>query len=186
MTVTTKLPATLTFNKINGEFLSASTVPANGFNTENSPYIYVEDRMCVDTETVLGGLLVDPEKGYSKNYVIVPIASIRPKVFESHLNAFTIMEISNKYPLTEQINLIARAVQKLAMSASVEVEELNTFVDFVNGVKAKNSLVKDEYKNNLELDYITEEEQDHVNRRADEGVPPEEYLEESNPALKLT
>lgn len=181
-----KEKSTLVFNRVNGCYLNATNVPLAYHNVDNGHYILIEDVMDLELDTVVGGLLVKPDGSYTKNYNIMPIADIKPRIFEKHLNVYTIKEITEQYPLIEQINILARAIQTLSKESEVKLPELDTFVSFVDSVKTKNRKVKQRYIDDPECDYITEAEQAAILKEHDAGIDVADLPEEPIDGLQFT
>lgn len=162
--------STLIFNKINGEFLAVVGIPKDQVNQDDPYCIYIEvDNFNVTTETVEGKLNINEDGTYTEDYKIVKFEDQQEVVTEKHLDNHVAYKITERYPVVEQVNILARAIKILAKNNNIDLEELDEYLDYVNLVKQTNKLHKEFYANAEGIKYVSNEEMLEESIRKFEG-----------------
>ena len=149
---------TLIFNRLNGVFLSATNLPLDLCDQDDIHCIYVEDMMDLYDEEVVGGLVIAEDGSYTKDYEIIHRDLMKTKIYESQLDTTVATKITVRYPLVEQVNILGRALKKLAEVSNVELTELEELLDYIKLVKDTNKVYKEIYANSPDIEYISNEE----------------------------
>lgn len=164
---------TLIFNALNGTYLSATSVPYSMIDTSDPLCIYIVDEMNLIEDKVDGGLDVthheDGKVTWKADYKIRPIDDGIIEIHEKHMNNLAAKAITDRYPVAEQINILARAIKQLSAAAGVELEELEEYLDHVREVKDTNRKHIEHYKSQEGYRYVTASETAEQERLSYEG-----------------
>lgn len=174
-----KLPSVALFNRLNGEFVSVrqGTLADADFNETYYIGRDVEFDFTEQGDTIEGNLIIDGDK-VTDNFKVVSYADRAEVIYEAQMNALAASKITDKYPLTDQINLLAKLVMKIGeasgLSESAEYEELNEMVEYIGHCIKVNQTKKEFYKNDPATKYISDQDQiDSATRRYEGGIAEE-------------
>lgn len=154
----------LGFNRVNGIWLIA--IPyVNPETLGGADYIrYVEDEM---------DLTVDIVKGEYPDYTISNRNEGPQTVTETQVDNTMATKITAKYPVVQQVNILGRAIAKLAEKAGVidELEELQEMLSYISLCKDVSKESKEFYRDSPDYIFISDAElKDNENRRYEGGL----------------
>lgn len=150
-----KVKALAQFNKITGALVSViSFTNVEGLN--NDYFDYREIVFDFDKDTIVGS---------RDDFKVVAIADMPEIVEEETLDLAAQQAITKRYPVIQQVNVLARAIMKLSEVAGVEQEELEEMVDFINEIKRANNARKDFFRESP--DFIFKSNEEKANEEAD-------------------
>lgn len=113
-------------------------------------FVYHEIEMDFETEMVVGT---------ADDFQIVKIEDLPEVVHEEALDMAATQRITKEYPLVQQINVFARAIQKLSEVAGVEQTELDEMLAYIDEIKRENAVRKAFFKESP--DYVYKSYEDH-------------------------
>jgi hypothetical protein len=148
----------LAFNRANGVFLVAMSYVDPSKLGGHEFQIFVEDEFDILNDTVVGGLNIAEDGGYTKAYKIVETASLPMTVYESQFDAAVSTKITKRYPVAEQVNVLGRAINRLSEKVGVEQEELAEMLAYIKLVKDTNRVQKEFYRDSPDHIYVSNAE----------------------------
>ena len=143
-------PALAQFNKLNGKFTTVLGLVEDQSLLNHDLYQYREIEIDFDNENVRG--TYDSHEIYDINE--------KPLMTEDALNTLARNRITDKYPLEDQLSILGSAIERIADSAGIEVEELKEMNDFIVEVRRANGIRKEYFKNNSQVEYKSTEDID--------------------------
>lgn len=153
------------FNKVNGTIIThMGWIDPETLN--NDYYLYEEVELDPSTETVVGSY---------GNLQVVKIAEQPLTITEVGLNALAAAKITKEYTVEDQLNIMARLLQKLAETNGVEHEELAEMIDYIDEVRQANALRKESYAASADYNYISDEQAQATVEQQLEGGLHEAY-----------
>lgn len=164
-----KIKVTLIFNRLNGLFISVTDLPIELCDPNDLYCIYVEDKMDLNSEEVTGKLIINEDGTWEADYKIGNVREGTFRVYESQLNSTVAYKITKEYPVVRQVNILAKIIKELADKSGVDTSELDEYLDYVKLVKDTNKAHKEFYKNNPEVEYISNVEQSEIEIAQYEG-----------------
>jgi len=169
-----RVPTTLLFNIYNGLFVTAVGRPIEGFLYDRSRYIAREVLFSLKNDTVVGGIRIN-EDTIADDFKVVPKAEVDVTVYERSLNAFTEREITQKYPLVEQINILTNALvsiteQNAKLQKLEPVQDLLAMVDFIKVQLKHNSDKKKDCESCETVNYVSDDELAALNDKKLQGL----------------
>lgn len=161
-----RVPATILFNKHNGELLFVvkgsreeyGEVDEESFIARWADYDFMRDK-------VIGELLIDEDGNVTDNWSVVDQDDAPAMVLEKNLNRMAEQKITKKYPIAEQISIVARVVAKIADKVGVEAEDLEEMLSYMQLCFETNAAQKEFYRGNPDVEYISDEEAAERNTR---------------------
>lgn len=164
---------TLIFNALNGVYLSATSVPYALIDAADPLCIYLVDEMNIIEDKVVGGLDVvhheDGTRTWTANYEIKPIDDGIIEIHEGYMNKLAAKAITDKYAITDQLNILAKAIKKIGDEAGIQLDELEEYIDHVNEVKETNRKHIEHYKTQEGYRYVSTAESQEKKRISYEG-----------------
>lgn len=164
-----RVKAVLIFNKLNGVFLSATTIGIELCDVNSNLCIYLEDMIDLQNDVVEGGLKIAEDGTWSKDYKILAEHETKQTVYESELDTQVAYKITKRYPVIEQVNILARAINKLAKEHGVEMEEMDELLDYIRLVKDTSKVHKKFYQESEHYDYISNRDEENLEVSKFEG-----------------
>ena len=150
--------AVLIFNRLNGMYLGAASLDISLCDIDHPHCIYVEDEMDVVNDVVEGGLKIHGDGSWTKDYKVLRPHERSAIVHESELDQQMAYKITKRFTVVEQINVLGRAILKLATKSNVELDELTEMLDYINLVKETSKNQKEFYANHPDYEYYTNEQ----------------------------
>lgn len=135
------------FNKITGAFITVMTwIEPETLNHEF--YEYREVEIDFEKEYIKGNL---------RDFTVARNDERPPVISEQTLDLSAQERITKEYPVVEQVNIIAKAVQALNRHLGVENEELEEMIDYISEVLRNNKVRKEFYRDNPDYEYVSYE-----------------------------
>lgn len=143
--------ALLMFNKANGEFISAISWNDPETLGGKEYILFVEAQF---------DMLNDVVKGTYPDYVIMNKDEGPQPYYESQADTAMSTKITKKYPVVEQVNVLARAVGILAekLGMTEDLSELAEMIEYIKLCKDVNATTKEFYRESPDFIYISNEE----------------------------
>lgn len=180
-----RVTSTILFNAVNGKFLNVIDIPLEIYKRHQGSIsdlvIAIEREFDFVTDTVVGDLIIDNDGNYTENFEVVRLDETKPIRTEESLNMTVEYKITTKYPIIEQVNILSRAVQKLATEAKVDLPELKEMVSFIELCLETNENQKEFFRTSDDYIYISNEQQ-----RAEASERMEGGLHEAVGARNIT
>lgn len=161
--------AVLIFNRLNGVYLGAASLDISLCDIDHPHCIYVEDEMDIVNDVVEGGLKIHVDGSWTKDYKVLRPHERSAAVYESELDEQMAYKITKRYTVVEQINILSRAILKLADKHDIELDELNEMLDYISLVKETNKNQKEFYANHPDYEYFTNERATEIEASRFEG-----------------
>lgn len=154
-----KVKVLLMFNRTSEVFLqSVGYLPLDAFDAKSREHtIFVEAEM--GTYDVVVSNTPGKQPTLS-DWKIVPKEEAPQVITEDHLNSKVAYKITERYPVTEQINILARAIKKLAEKYGQELNELEEMLDYIDLVKRTNRAHKEALIESPDVIYKSREDLD--------------------------
>lgn len=152
----TVVNSTLAFNKVGGElvFCVQNVKPEE---LSPSPHlVYVEDEFNQTTQEIVGTY---------PDYKIVNIADLPPFIYEKGLDNMMATKITKLYPIAEQVNILGRAITKLAKEHGIVLDELEELLDYIQLARETNREQKESYANDPNFRYVSNADIDARNEK---------------------
>lgn len=151
MAVPDRQPALLFFNKANGIWLNAIPYVDPQTLGGHDHLTFVAADMSMTEDTVIGEY---------PDFKVIAKSDIPPTVTESQLDAAMSAKITVRYPVVQQVNVLGRALLKLAEihGITAELSELNEMLSYIDLCKDNNRTQKEFYRESTEYSYITNAE----------------------------
>lgn len=161
--------AVLIFNKLNGMYLGAASLDISLCDLDHPHCIYVEDEMDIVNDVVEGGLKIHGDGSWSKDYKVLRPHERSVAIYESELDNQMAYKITKRFTVVEQVNIISRAILKLAAKNDVELDELTEMLDYISLVKETSKNQKEFYANHPDYEYYTNEQAADIEASRFEG-----------------
>lgn len=161
--------AVLIFNRLNGVYLGAASLDISLCDIDHPHCIYVEDEMDIVNDVVEGGLKIHGDGSWTKDYKVLRPHERSAAVYESELDEQMAYKITKRYTVVEQVNILSRAILKLADKHDIELDELNEMLDYISLVKETNKNQKEFYANHPDYEYFTNERATEIEASRFEG-----------------
>lgn len=147
------------FNKITGEL---TAVLANTrIETLNTDFFkYREIEMDFDQQEVVGTY---------DDFKIVNRSDQPQRILEEQLDLHAQRKITNQYPLSTQINTIARVVLRMAESTEIPAEDIKEMMAYLDEVKRVNNVRKQFFQESDDYEYISKDDLANKQKRQLEG-----------------
>lgn len=176
-----RMKATALFNKLNGEFVTVVSLTLADSQHNEDYYIAreVDYLFGPEGDKIVGNLVINPTTGtVTDNFKVVPYAEQTTVITEAQMNAMAAEKITGKYPITSQINLIAKAVMRLGNEAGLmktdEFDALNEMLEYIEYCLQVNQTKKEHYRNDPDVVYESNAETAaRLSRRMEGGVHEE-------------
>lgn len=139
----------LFFNKLNGMFLHASS-PVDINNIANQEYVTIVD----DQFDFINDIVV----GNYPDYKIQHRDEATPVFYEAQADTAMSTKITKEYPVVEQVNILGRAISKLAEVHGIELPELQEMLSHISLCRDINASTKEFYRDSPDFIYISNEE----------------------------
>lgn len=156
-----KVHATALFNRLNGLFVSVSSVPLEQSQHDTSLYEARAVEFSFLNDYIEGQLIVNDNGTYTDAFEVKDKTEQKEQVFERMLNMQAEQKITKKYPLVTQLNLLVAAVNRLAkehgLESTEEFVELAEMVSYIDQVIETNQAKKEFYANNPDVEYYSDE-----------------------------
>jgi hypothetical protein len=141
-------PGLAQFNKLNKVFITVLGPVDDVSMLNHEHYLYREVMIDETSEKIIGNY---------DNYQIVAIADQPVEIFEAYLNDLAAEKILAKYPVRQQVNVLANLLEKIADNIGIECEELKDMNDYIKEVRHANKLRKEFYESDPDYQYISTE-----------------------------
>jgi DNA-binding Lrp family transcriptional regulator len=165
-----KVKALAQFNKLNKMFTTVIGLVEDISMLNHDLFLYKEIEIDLDQEKVVGNY---------DSFKVINIHDAPLEITEDSLNLIAREKILKDYPMERQLSILGGVLEKVAVSAGVECEELKEMNDFINEVRRVNGIRKDFYANNLDYKYMsTEEFNDMIEKMYEGGI--QEYGKRTN------
>lgn len=161
--------AVLIFNRLNGMYLGAASLDISLCDVDHPHCIYVEDEMDIVNDVVEGGLKIHGDGSWTKDYKVLRPHERSVAVYESELDKQMAYKITKRFTVVEQVNVISRAILKLAAKHDIELDELNEMLDYISLVKETCKNQKEFYANHPDYEYFTNEQATEIEAARFEG-----------------
>lgn len=172
-----RVPATALFNRLNGEFVTITNVSPEESQHDQEYYIHraIEFDFTEDGDTLIGNLIINPSGTVTDNFKVVPKAEAPVVVTEAQMNAMASEKITSRYPITQQINLLTRAIQRLGeengLGETEEFQELFEMTEYIKYCLQVNKTKKEHYASDPEVHYeSSEDEAARISRSMEGGI----------------
>ncbi len=161
-----RVPCSLFFNKLNGMFLHASSlVDPNDIN--NTEYLtIVEDNFDLMNDVVIGCF---------PDYKIQDRTEGPQPFHEAQADAAMSTKITKVYPVVEQVNVLGRAIAKIAAATNTDLTELVEMLEYIKLCKEINANTKEFYRESPDFIYISNAELAETDAARTEGGLHELY-----------
>lgn len=162
MTDTTPNPrvkATALFNRLNGEFITVTSIPLDESKHDERYYVAreVEYLFGPEGDTIIGKLKLDTAGNFIDDFKVVPFDEQPTVITEAQMNALAAEKITSRYPLAKQINVLATAIGKLGVKVGIEktdeFEALNEMMEYISYCLQVNKTKKEHYQNDPDVVY---------------------------------
>lgn len=157
-----RVSATALFNKINGMHVTVVGIPLDQCQYDKALYEARSVLINFADDVVIGGLTVNKDGTYTDSFEVIKQKDQKEQVFELMLNLQAEQKITKEYPLVNQINILIKAVQRLGDEAGLqktpEFEELSEMVSYIDLCISTNQSKKEFYRDNPDVEYITDEQ----------------------------
>lgn len=150
--------AVLIFNRLNGMYLGAASLDISLCDIDHPHCIYVEDEMDIVNDVVEGGLKIHGDGSWTKDYEVLRPHERKVVIYESELDNQMAYKITKRFTVVEQVNILSRAILKLAAEHGIELDELNEMLDYITLVKETSKNQKEFYANHPDYEYSTNEQ----------------------------
>lgn len=164
-----RVPVTLVFNRLNGSFITATSLPYSFCDIGDPLCIYLTDEMDLHMERIEGGLDIIDDDNFTPAYKVVPILNGIVEMTEMELNNHVATKITKRYKVVDQINIMARAIMKLSTAAGIDQDELEEYMDYVETVKATNRLQREFYSKQEGYSYVSIKDHEAATAKTFEG-----------------
>lgn len=148
---------TILFTKTDGKYMAAISEPMDKLGFDRNLYEGREVQFNQFKDYVDGGLIVNADGTFTDAFVIRDISEQPPIINERSVNLETQVVITERYPLTEQLNILSRAILKLAELNNVELYELGDMHQFITDQLRTGAVLKEQYKNDPNVNYTVED-----------------------------
>lgn len=154
-----RVPTTHFFNKLNGMHLWSVMNNASGPHPHD-PELFVTRQADFDhsRDRLVGGLIVGANGTYTDNFTIIDQDEEPPTYNEANLNQQAEEKITKKYPIVDQINVLARAIKQIGDKVDVELEELDEMLSYIKLCLDTNAAQKEFYRGNPDIRYVSDED----------------------------
>ncbi|MCY1434633.1 hypothetical protein D9M71_506990 [compost metagenome] len=146
-----RVRALLMFNKANGKFIAAI-----GWNDPTTlgghdHILFIEEQYDFINDKVVGDY---------PDYKVMDQSAGPQTFYESQADAAMSAKITKRYPVVEQVNVLARAVAVIAdkLGVSAEISELTEMVEYIKLCKDVNASTKEFYSESPDFVYISNEQ----------------------------
>lgn len=158
------------FNKLNGIHVFSIQGDENSVDLYDPRLFHVRYApMSIQYEILEGQLHIAEDGTITDDWKIVLLTDRKQMVMERSLNMAAETKITGVYPIATQINILSRAIKKIAEAAGVETEELDEMVSYIEHCIATNQIHKEFYRGSEDVEYVTDESVAAHKSRAMEG-----------------
>lgn len=165
-----RVDAVLMFNKLNGMYISAiNLAPEEYCNIDTTMYTYRIAKFDFINDVVEGQLTLQEDGTFSDDFKVIDKSEQKQVVNELQLNTAAEYKITKRYPVIEQVNVLSRAISKLAEQLGVELTELDEMNDYIKLCLDVNAAQKEFYRESPDVIYVTDEERIESESRRFEG-----------------
>lgn len=159
-----RVPATALFNRLNGEFVTVTSVPISE-SQHNKEYFIAREVMYyfgVNGDAIEGNIIIDKHGKVTDNFKVVPFKEQRSLVTEAQMNSMASEKITSRYPLTKQFNILVECVtllgEKHELNESNEFVALKEMVEYIKYCLHVNQTKKEHYRNDPDINYKSDED----------------------------
>lgn len=160
LAVTGRQRAILAFNRANGKWLNAMNYSDPTKLGGQDYVIFVEAEFDLFGDKVIGDY---------PDYQIVAKTEALQEITEAQLDNLMSAKITNRYPLAEQVNVLARSIKLLGEKAGVDLAELTELLSYIDLCKQSNKNAKEFYSESPDYIYRTNEQVAEDNAARYEG-----------------
>lgn len=165
-----RVDAVLMFNKLNGMYISAiNLAPEEYCNIDTNMYTYRLAKFDFVNDIVEGQLTLQEDGTFKDDFKVVDKTEQKQVVNELQLNTAAEYKITKRYPVIEQVNVLSRAISKLAEQLGAELTELDEMNDYIKLCLDVNAAQKEFYRESPDVIYVTDEERIETESRRFEG-----------------
>lgn len=153
---TENFDAILAFNKTGGELVFCVYNIKMEEMTPHPHLVFVEEQFNQNTQEIVGTY---------PDYKIVEKADLGIVVHESTLDSLMAAKITKQYPIAEQVNVLGRAIEKLAKEHNIVLDELAEMLDYIQLARETNREQKASYAADPAYRYISNADTEEKNMR---------------------
>lgn len=160
-TANSRIPSTALFNKLNGVFYGIAYLPIE--QSAHDPALYEARSVMFNSmeDFIDGQLIVNKDGSYTDAFEVVKLADRKEQIYERQLNMMAEQKITKRYPLIDQVNLLVKAIQRLAQEHDFndlpEFQALSEMTSYIGQVLETNAAKKEFYRENPDVDYYSDE-----------------------------
>jgi DNA-binding Lrp family transcriptional regulator len=155
-----RVKALAQFNKLNKMFTTIIGMVENVSMLNHDLFLYKEINIDLDKEKVVGNY---------DNFEIINIQNAPLEITEDSLNLIAREKILNEYPIERQLSILGSILEKVAISAGVDCDDLKEMNDFINEIRRVNGVRKEFYASNPDYKYMSTEEFNEMIEKMYEG-----------------
>lgn len=175
-----RIKSTALFNRLTGEWVTTTSIPLA--ESQHNPEYYIAREVDYyfgeNGDIIEGKLDIDKFGNVTDNFKVVPYAEQKSVITEAQMNTLAAQKITNRYPITTQLNLVVACVNRLGeehgLSDSPEFEALNEMVEYINYCVQVNKTKKEHYRDDPDINYKSDEDiANELSRRMEGGIHEE-------------
>lgn len=135
----------LLFNRNTGNLINALAMTVEQVGTLPEHIVLFTEHYSLNTHEPVGGIIVRPDGSVTKNYELKEKALKPMEVNERDFDDLTACNITDRYCITKQINILAESIFKIAETTGTELPELTEMVEFIREMKDEGKRYKEQY-----------------------------------------
>lgn len=157
----TKISSTALFNRLNGMYYAVSSIPFD--NPQHDDNLFIARSVMFDytNDVIVGGIIINKDGTQTDDFKVIDKSEQKNTVTERNLNMQAEQKITKRYPLVTQVNLLVKAVNRLAtehgLQDTEEFQALSEMVSYINQCIQTNQAKKEFYANNPDVEYYSDE-----------------------------
>jgi hypothetical protein len=148
---------TILFTKADGKYIAALSEPMDKLGFDRDVYVGREVQFNQFKDYVDGCLIINDDGTFTDAFVIRDISERSSTITEREVNIETQVAITERYPVTEQLNVISRAILELAEVMQTQLPELTEMHEFIAKQLRSGAALKEQYQNDSEISYSSDD-----------------------------
>lgn len=172
-----RVDAIALFNRLNGEYVTVRSGKLEDSDFNSDYYIGrdVQFNFTAEGDQIEGNIIINDDGSETDNFKVVPYGEWTTSVHEAQLNTMAAAKITDKYPLSTQINILSKVLISLGKTAGLEGTEeydaLTEMSDYIEQCLKTNQTKKEFYENDPYTNYVSKQAAlDNESRRYEGGL----------------
>lgn len=148
---------TILFTRSDGKYFASLSEPMDKLGFDRDTYIGREVLFNQFQDYVDGGLIINDDGTVTDAFVIRDKSERPSTITERDVNIETQVEITKRYPITEQLNVLSRAFLELAGATCFKLPELTEMHEFITEQLRLGAVIKEQYLHDPKINYSSDD-----------------------------